>query len=31
MAIDIPTQLLHCETSKELLDEAQSLAGAQNK
>lgn len=31
MAIDIATQLLHCETSKELWDEAQSLAGAHTK
>lgn len=27
MRKDIATQLLHCETSKELWDEAQSLAG----
>ena len=31
MTIDITTQLLHCETSKELWDEAQSLAGAYTK
>jgi len=31
MAIDIATQLLHCETSKELWDEDQSLAGAHTK
>ncbi|PNY01489.1 copia-like polyprotein, partial [Trifolium pratense] len=31
MAIDIATQLLHCETSKQLWDEAQSLAGAHTK
>lgn len=31
MAIDITTQLLHCETSKEIWDETQSLAGVQTK
>ncbi|GAU51268.1 hypothetical protein TSUD_412550 [Trifolium subterraneum] len=31
MAIDIATQLLHCETSKQLWDETQSLAGAHTK
>ena len=31
MAIDIATQLLYCETSKELWDESQSLAGAHTK
>jgi len=31
MAIDIATQLLQCETFKELWDEAQSLAGAHTK
>lgn len=31
MAIDVATQLLHCETSKEIWDEAQSLAGAHTK
>lgn len=31
MAIDIATQLLHCETAKELWDEARGLAGAHTK
>nr|KYP64341.1 hypothetical protein KK1_018934 [Cajanus cajan] len=31
MAIDIAIQLLHCETSKQLWDEAQSLANAHTK
>jgi histone deacetylase 1/2 len=31
MTTDIATQLLHCETSKQLWDEAQSLAGAHTK
>jgi len=31
MSIDIATQLLHCETSKQLWDEAQSLAGAHTR
>ena len=31
MTIDIATQLLHCETSKQLWDEAQSLAGAHTR
>jgi len=31
MAIDIATHLFHYETSKELWDEAQNLAGAHTK
>lgn len=31
MATDIVTQLLHCETSKEIWDEAQKLAGTHTK
>ncbi|KAF1859044.1 hypothetical protein Lal_00000868 [Lupinus albus] len=31
MTADIATQLLHCETSKQLWDEAQSLAGAHTR
>jgi len=31
MAIDIATQFLHCETSMELWNEAQSLVGANTK
>jgi len=31
MSIDIATQLLHCEISKELWDETQSLVGAHTK
>lgn len=31
MAIDIATQLLHCETSKQLWDEGQSLDGANTR
>jgi len=31
MTTDIATQLLHCETSKEIWDEAQKLAGAHTK
>lgn len=31
MTIDIATQLMHCENSKQLWDEAQSLAGAQSR
>jgi len=31
MIIDIAKQLLHCETFKELWDEAQSLAGAHTR
>jgi hypothetical protein len=31
MTVDIATQVLHCETSKQLWDEAQSLAGAHTR
>jgi len=31
MIVEIATQLLHCETSKQLWDEAQSLAGAHTR
>nr|XP_007153750.1 hypothetical protein PHAVU_003G062000g [Phaseolus vulgaris]ESW25744.1 hypothetical protein PHAVU_003G062000g [Phaseolus vulgaris] len=31
MTVEIATQLLHCETSKQLWDEAQSLAGAHTR
>nr|KYP31890.1 hypothetical protein KK1_047566 [Cajanus cajan] len=31
MTIEMATQLLHCETSKQLWDEAQSLAGAHTR
>lgn len=31
MTTDIATQLMHCENSKQLWDEAQSLAGAQSR
>jgi len=31
MAVEISTQFLHCETSKQLWNEAQSLSGAHTR